>query len=319
MKREEILRIFDNDQFCEIYLESEATTLAYERHYRRLQGLMPINENEVILDVGAHHGSSSLELFRRQPRIKVVALDPSKTLLDVSKAKFQGTGIERLLAKYAHNGAVVKYLADQYQECSTHGNNISYCIGFAEDIDGMNIGKFDHVFGSMGLHWLVDPIKAFSNFNNVLKKGGTVATASHAWKYRLKDPQLDRKSGCDDAPFVKKFYENLDRIVGYEPKEQALEEGDLWDYEKVVKLLEETGFELIAYEEDKKPITLGHVIMSCKAGAFYTNADRLSSVNSAQFLDTIREALLRTMTKIDPLDSVEYYFNICPYIVGRKV
>ncbi len=254
MNKNDILNIFNNEIFTEIYLETEATTRSYEKHFKRLVDMIPIKVNDKILDIGTAHGPSSLALFRKQPQIEVVAVDPSRNLLLISKAKFYGENINEFFTNYSKNGAVLSYLADQYQECSKFNNKISYVESFAEDLDDSKIGKFDHILGSLSLHWLVGPFKAFSNFYKILKKNSTVAISSSSWKYRTSDPNIDHKKRFDNSPFLKKFYKNLDSILGYKETEIIPEE-DLWNLNKLTRLLNGTGFELINYFEEKKTIS----------------------------------------------------------------
>ncbi len=316
MDKQDILRVFGNNQFVEIYLETEATTLAYDRHFKYLMDQTPLQPGHRVLDVGTAFGPPSLALFRKQPDIQVVAMDPVEDMLAISKALFTGEGIKELLLKYAHNIAVLTYLANMYQECSRFGSQISYVQSFAEDIDRMNIGQFDHILGSLSLHWLLDPEKAFSNFNIALKTRGTVSISSDAWKYKMSRPDFRNDRKISDAPFMRTFYRHLDTLVGVQEGSPQEEPNDL---EKVERLLSKTGFKLIGYEERKVPISLGHMLMSCKASAFYRNLGVLGRVSGPDLVEIVREALSRTLDEINPLDSVGNYYGMSPYILARKI
>ncbi len=326
MKKQDILDIFNNKDFIEIYLEDEATTRAYEHHFGRLAEIMPIQEGNRILDVGSAHGVPSLSLFEKQPKIEVVALDPATNLLAISRALFKGTNIEKLLAGFAHNGAVLTYLANQHQRCSPHGERISYEEGFAEDIaggrleEGLNYifpGGFNHIMGSLALHWLINPEKAFQNFHELLAKNGTVGISSASWRYRASNPGLDNERRIENAPFMTAFYENLESALD-RGKSESSEEPRIWDKSKVEKLLTETGFELIGYSEEKVPFLFGDMLMACKGGAFYSS-DRMSSTDSKELTQIVEETLAKTLREEDPFESINHYYEICPYILAKKV
>ncbi len=59
--------------------------------------------------------------------------------------------------------------------------------------------------------------------------------------------------------------------------------------------------------------------MSCKSGAFYRSSKRLKLINNEDFIDLIKRTLLKTLNKTDPLYSVENYYEICPYILAKKL
>ncbi|RJQ17649.1 class I SAM-dependent methyltransferase [Candidatus Woesearchaeota archaeon] len=319
LSKEDILSIFDNPAVLEPYLEKEAITRSYEKNFEQLVALLPLEPNQRILDVGTSHGPPSLALLRREPTLQIVAMDPAKNVLEISRAKFHGEHIDELIAKYAHNMAVAAYLADQYHECIAFKNNITYVQAFAEDVSASVHGHFDHVLASLALHWLIDPEKAFSRFHEVLNLRGTVAITSASWKYKLSDPQLQHEYRFDNAPFVKQFYDNLDVLLGFQRTVSVAEQPDYWDADKVLALLAQTGFELVAYKENRKPVSFGGMILSCKTGAFYRSTSRLKAIDYDQFSEMFREALLKTLREVNPLESVTQYGEMSPYILARKV
>jgi len=322
MNKQEILSIFGNELFTEFYLEKEATTLSYDSHYSRWVDLIPLKKGDRVLDVGHSHGFPALALFRKEPDIRVVGLEPAQNLLDISKAKFTGKNIGEYIRKYAHNGAVATYIANQHQECVTHKDKISFTLPvFAEDLDKLELGFFNHVICSAAIHWLIDPIKSLNNFNKVLNLEGTISISSAGWKYKPENPELDHNKRFERAPFVIRFYENLYQSLGLnldEPKNERF-----FNLAQVNEWFDKTGFELAEYREYRKPLSFGKLLMSCKTGTFFRynscNNAKLNKFNLNDFNKLFTDTVLKTMNEIDFLESVENYYDTSPYILARKI
>jgi ubiquinone/menaquinone biosynthesis C-methylase UbiE len=323
MNKKEILKIFNDHHFVDVYLEWEAATRSYESHYQRLVENIPLHSGERVLDVGASQGSPSQALFKKQSDLQVVAVEPCENVFKIAKAVFTGAGLEDLIRKYGNNISILNYLGDQYQECVKYSSQISFATGFAEDLLQLSLGKFNHVLASCALHWLVEPEKVFSNFYNLLLPNGTVAISSASWKYKPSHPNLDHEMRLDNEPFTRKFNECLDNLLGYQKerkKEQEKTPSQSWlDKKWVENLLQKTGFEIISYRELKTPLSFGNLLSRGKINAFLRDTSKLEKTEvQSQIVSSVGDAFAQAWREINPLQSAGNYYEISPYIIAIR-
>jgi SAM-dependent methyltransferase len=73
----------------------------------RLDGLLPANRPSTLVDIGTGTGTLALAALRRWERARVIAVDPSRRLLDMVKADARGSGLAGRLSTQVGEAAAL--------------------------------------------------------------------------------------------------------------------------------------------------------------------------------------------------------------------
>lgn len=104
-----------------------------------------------VLDVGCGSGKTTMEIFKKNTKMHIDAIDISPSQIDVAEKSYKG------------------YIStNQDFEGEMH-----FMLQDAMDINGLN--TYDLVFSNATMHWMKDPKKVYQILFNALKEGGTLA------------------------------------------------------------------------------------------------------------------------------------------------
>jgi trans-aconitate 2-methyltransferase len=124
----------------------DALPLPHERWGARLLSTLPLEGDEVVLDVGAGTGRDTEALLRRLPRGHVIAVDASAAMLARLRSRLGSVPAQRLTVLQA----------DLRRPLPLHRS-------------------VDAVFSVATLHWLPDHRSVFAGLRSVLRSGGRLA------------------------------------------------------------------------------------------------------------------------------------------------
>jgi len=138
----------------------EAAILQREVATRLVERLdyMRIDPN-VVLDAGVGTGYCALDLVKRYPKAKIIALDIAQAMLEQTRSKIEGKNN-------------VSYIADV-----NYSANVNYVVSDVEKI-ALADNSVDLIVSSLTVQWCNDYIKAFEEFKRVLKPGGCLLFSS---------------------------------------------------------------------------------------------------------------------------------------------
>ncbi len=172
-------------------------------------------DNDLVLDVGCGNGKTTLQLFFKNPTIKIDAFDFSESQIEVAQSKISGN----MLAE----------------------KNVNFFTQDATDINEFE--KYDLIFSNAALHWVLDHERTYRNIFRALKPGGRIAI-HQGGKDSYKELHDIARETIEDLGYDKYFedFKNWKFPIYYPTKED------------MDKKLKDLGFNNISVKYEKKII-----------------------------------------------------------------
>jgi ubiquinone/menaquinone biosynthesis C-methylase UbiE len=190
----------------------KATRLAVESYYRQVATeVVSVFKSGCILDLGTGPGNLPVEILKRSPGIQIVAIDLSRPLIRLARARAQDAGLSQYISFEVGNAAKLSF----------------------------DDNRFDMVISTGMLHSLRKPTAVLKEIHRVLKPGG------EAWIY---DPAriiqyIDRRQWKASLSARERFFLWLFGLIGlHKPI-------DVYSREQVVPLIMDAGFQSYTVEE----------------------------------------------------------------------
>lgn len=200
-------------------LYEKATRQVIENYYSQIAEEVVSDFKEgLLLDLGTGPGYLPIEIVRRSPKVSVIGIDLSRSLLKMARKNAKEAGLSERL---------------------------SFRFGQAADLP-FNEATFDMILSTGMLHMLKKPVQVFLECYRVLKNEGT------AWFF---DPAqvsslIDKTKWKDSLNWLEKL------IYRLFPLYTKANPSHFYDQEEVLHLIKQTDFKIISLEQKDQEIRL---------------------------------------------------------------
>jgi len=247
MRRVETENFFDKN--WKSYLEHGTTFKFGDQQQKEEIMDLGIQPKDTVINVGIGWGNSINLIFQSCPAVKkVIAVDSSKTMLELSKKVFSNDkkAVRRLVKGIDPKTAI--YLSNLNRQVRPRSKHVSFFFLPAEKVHALGV-KADKIAATMGFHWLEPPqINSFVSFNRSLRAGGrvTFSTASAFFESRLNSLSFI------ENPFYQAFFDEFGTLckpTAHIQKRKLLRQKNKFTFNKIVSIIKKAGFMLENYRE----------------------------------------------------------------------
>jgi len=299
----------DYDSKCYSVMENEGCPLhlpGYRILAKQLIKHLSLISNQKILDVGSGTGTSTLELFLKNPNISVVGIEDSEGMLQIARYKFHQISSDDLkLNEFVNDEILLNYFDKFRIESKDYKDKVKFILDDIETTNQIDEESMDGVIANMSLHW-TDLSNSFKQIYRFLKERGEVVfnTSSHFYNNQLFNT-LEYDFRLND--FVKYFLEEISKNIDINPDYHSLVDPK-HNFDSFRSIASEQGFELEQVSTNLNNLGL-QVIISTHILPIVGQLN-LSEVKDERLDEVIRNALAITINNPKALGDIKHIYAI---------